>query len=91
VHVESNGCLTLDTGTGTRWIVWPADQDDDQGQPVLDGRVVGDGDVLVGTGAELPVGALPEWWDADGYFGSFGAFCSAERTGIVLLDHVARD
>ena len=91
VQVESNGCLTLDTGTGEpRWIVWPADQEDDQGQPVLDGRVVGDGDVLVGTGAEVPVDALPDWPNRDGYFGSFAAFCSAEETGVVVLDDVAR-
>jgi hypothetical protein len=88
VQVESDGCLTLDTGTGeSRWIVWPADQEDDQGQPVLDGRVVGDGDVLVGTGAEVTVEALP---DANGYYGSFAAFCSAEETGVVVFDDVAR-
>jgi len=92
VQVESNGCLTLDTGTGEpRWIVWPADQEDDQGQPVLDGRVVGDGDVLVGTGAEVSIDALPDWPNRDGYFGSFAVFCSAEESGVVVLDAVARD
>ena len=44
-----------------RWIVWPADQEDEQGQPVLEGRRVADGDVLSGTGAEVPADALPDW------------------------------
>jgi hypothetical protein len=91
VQVERNGCLMLDTGTGRpRWIVWPADQEDDQGQPVLEGRLVVDGDVLSGTGAELTADALPDWANRDSYFGSFGTFCSAEETGIVVLDDVAR-
>jgi hypothetical protein len=91
VRVESNGCLTLDTGTGApRWIVWPADQGGDRGQPVLDGRVVGHGDALTGTGAELPADALPDWEKGDSYFASFGTFCSVERIGIVVFDDVAR-
>ncbi len=90
-HVESNGCWTLDTGSGGhRWIVWPADQEDDQGQPVLDGRVVADGDELTGTGAELSADALPEHGNPDGYWGSYSSFCSAQQTGIVVLDDVAR-
>ena len=90
-HVESNGCWTLDTGSGEhRWIVWPADQEDDMGQPVLDGRVVADGDELSGTGAEASVDALPEQGTPDGYWGSYSSFCSAAQTGIVILDDVAR-
>jgi hypothetical protein len=87
VQVQGNGCLMLDTGSGPRWIVWPAGQESDQGQPVLEGRLVADGDALRGTGAEITVEALP---DVNGYFGSFAAFCSAEDTGVVVLDDVAR-
>jgi hypothetical protein len=90
VRVEDDGCLTLETGSGQRrWIVWPSDQEDDQGQPVLDDRVVEDGDVLVGSGTELPGDALPGWMRSDGYFVSFGGFCSAEETGVVVLGDVA--
>jgi hypothetical protein len=90
-HVESNGCWTLDTGSGGhRWIVWPADQEDDMGQPVLDGRVLADGDELRGTGAEGTTDVLPERGNPDGYWGSYSSFCSAEQTGIVVLDDVAR-
>ena len=91
VQVESNGCLNLDTGSGEpRWIVWPAGQEDDQGQPVLDGRVVADGDELTGTGAVVSADVLPDWSDPNGYFGSYGAFCAAGRKGIVVLDDVVR-
>ena len=91
VVVQSNGCLTLDTGDGVpRWIVWPADQEVDMGQPVLDGRVVADGDRLRGSGTKGPAGVLPDWSNADSYFASYGAFCSAEESGIVALDDVAR-
>jgi hypothetical protein len=92
VQVEANGCLMLDTGTGRpRWVVWPADQDDDQGQVVLEDRLVVDGDVLRGSGAEIAVDALPGWSNRDSYFGSFAAFCSAEESGVLVLDDVARD
>jgi hypothetical protein len=91
VSVAGNGCLMLEVGSGEqRWIVWPADQDDDHGQPVLDGRRVADGDVLSGSGAEVPADALPEWDQQDSYFASFGGFCSAGRTGVVVFDDVAR-
>jgi hypothetical protein len=91
VVVQSNGCLTLDTGIGApRWIVWPADQEDDMGQPVVDGRVVADGDRLRGTGTQGTADVLPDWSNADSYFASYGTFCSAEETGIVVLDDVAR-
>jgi len=92
VEVQPNGCLMLDTGTGRpRWIVWPADQAAEQGQPVLDGRLVVVGDVLSGTGAEVSVDALPEWPNRDGYFGSFAVYCSAEESGVVVLDDAVRD
>jgi hypothetical protein len=91
VSVARNGCLMLDLGGGElRWIVWPSDQGDDQGQPVLDGRPVADGDVLSGSGADVAADALPDWDQKDGYFASFGGFCSAERTGVVVFDDVAR-
>jgi hypothetical protein len=91
VQVESNGCLTLDTGSGApRWIVWPAAQEADQGQPVLDGRVVADGDELTGTGTVASADVLPDSSDPNGYFGSYGAFCAAEQKGIVVLDDVVR-
>jgi hypothetical protein len=91
VVVQSNGCIALDTGVGEpRWIVWPADQEDDMGQPVLDGRVVADGDRLRGTGTQGPADVLPDWSNADSYFASYGTFCAAEETGIVALDDVAR-
>ena len=91
VQVESNGCLTLDTGRGEpRWIIWPAEQEDHLGQPVLDGRAVEDGDELAGTGAVTSADVLPDWPNPDGYFGSYGAFCAAGRKGIVVLDDVVR-
>jgi hypothetical protein len=91
VSVASNGCLMLEVEGGEqRWIVWPADQDHDHGQPVLDGRRVADGDVLSGSGAEVPADALPDWDNQDSYFASFGGFCSAGRTGVVVFDDVAR-
>ena len=91
VQVEPNGCLLLDTGTGgARWIVWPAGQEEDQGRPALDGRLVVDGDVLSGNGAEVTIEALPAGTNRDSYFGSFAHFCSAEETGVVVLDDVTR-
>jgi hypothetical protein len=90
LRVADDGCLTLETGSGQRrWIVWPTDQDGDHGHPVLDGRVVADGDILVGSGAEVPGDALPGWMRSDGYFVSFGEFCSAGETGVVVLEDVA--
>ena len=91
VRVADNGCVMLETsGAGRRWIVWPAGQEHDQGQPVLADRLVADGDVLRGTGALVSADALPGWADRQSYFGSFGTFCSAEETGVVVLDDVAR-
>ena len=92
VRVESNGCLTLDTGSGERrWIVWPAGQEENQGRPALDGRLVTDGDELTGTGSVVSADALPDWSYRDSYFGSYGAFCGAGQKGIVVLDDVVRD
>ena len=91
VSVASNGCLELEVAGGEqRWIIWPADQEDDMGQPVLDGRRVADGDVLSGTGTEVPADSLPDWDQGDSYLASFGGFCSAGRTGVVVFDDVAR-
>jgi hypothetical protein len=92
VRVAENGCLLLEPdGGGRRWIVWPAGQEADQGQPVVAGRLVRDGDVLRGRGALGTGDALPGWADPNSYFGSYGAFCSADETGVVLLDDVVLD
>jgi hypothetical protein len=57
---------------------------------VLDGRVVADGDELTGTGTVASADVLPDSSDPNGYFGSYGAFCAADRIGIVVLDDVVR-
>jgi uncharacterized protein YfaP (DUF2135 family) len=91
VRVEANGCLTLDTGNrAARWIVWPAGQEEEQGQPVLAGRVVADGDEVTGSGAEMSAAVLPGWSNDSSYFRSYGSFCAAGERGIVVLDDVAR-
>ena len=44
----------------------------------------------IGSGALAAVDVLPGGADPNSYFGSYGSFCSAGETGVVVLDDVAR-
>lgn len=93
--VESSGCFTLDnsarTGGRRAWIVWPetARQDDDE--VVLgSGRRIGQGARLNLAGAYVDLASLPDGDDPSSYFGSFGLYCSADDSGVIVLTRVDR-
>jgi hypothetical protein len=90
LRVEADGCFTWESGSGERrWVLWPPGSEDAGAQVRLpDGALVGDGQALSGTGALVGATALPQWESADSYFRSFGTFCDAGDTGVVVLDAV---
>lgn len=89
VVTEANGCFMLAQDSGaTRWIVWPPDAEQGQSGDVVvsGGEEFADGDVITGVGALVTLADLPEGANAESYFGSFGAFCDAGESGVVVLD-----
>jgi hypothetical protein len=92
--VESNGCFTWSAGEGTErtWVVWPDDARHDG-----DGVILGSGERIVagaqleGVGAVVELADLPDGGNSDSYFASFGTFCSADVTGVLVLTRVATD
>lgn len=91
VSVASNGCLRLLIDDGTApWIVWPPGSElADNGGVVADGSRYYDGDVLVGAGILVDLADLPDGDNPDSYFSSFGGYCGADETGVVVFDAVA--
>lgn len=91
VSVASNGCLRLLMDDGASpWIVWPPGSDlADNGGVQADGSRYYDGDALVGAGVLVALSDLPGGDNPDSYFSSFGGYCGAEQTGVVVLDAVA--
>ncbi|MDT0157199.1 hypothetical protein Q9R19_06120 [Microbacterium sp. ARD32] len=91
--VSSSGCFhwSGDIGDGA-WIVWPdsARLDDADGARVVleNGEVIAAGSTLSGFGAIIALEDLPQGDERDSYFGSFGGFCGAGETGVVLLSEV---
>lgn len=88
-----NGCLQRAMEDGSHpWIVWPpnagpghADEDFESAVEV-EGVEYGDGSPVTGVGALVTLADLPCGSNADSYFGSFGGFCDAAETGVVVLD-----
>lgn len=92
VHVEQNGCFTVDTADGVhRWVVWPssgARQDDDEvvlGGPLSTTRV-GEGASVECTGLVAGADVLPDWANPDSLLGANGRYCHADETGIAVFD-----
>ncbi|GGC09267.1 hypothetical protein [Cellulomonas carbonis] len=96
LHVEDDGCFTWVAEGGDEasrpWIVWPSGGQHDGDHVTLpDGTSVGQGDLLVATGAHVEPEALPDYRDGgDSYFSSFGGFCGVRDRGVVVLDEVRR-
>ena len=92
--VEPNGCFTWNSGEGADrpWVVWPDDARHDG-----DGVILGSGERIVagaeldGVGADVELADLPDGRNPDSYFASFGTFCSADVTGVLVLTRVATD
>jgi hypothetical protein len=56
---------------------------------VLDsGERVGHGDAIEVIGARATIAELPQGSSPDSYFGSFGGFCSADESGVMVLKDV---
>ena len=92
--VESNGCFSWSTGEGTvrPWVVWPDDAKHDGDGVILgSGERVAAGAELEGIGAEVELADLPHAENPDSYFASFGTFCAADDTGVLVLTEVAPD
>lgn len=93
VAVQDNGCVDLDMGQqGQRWVIWPdMTQTEDGGAGiVLGGRVVADGDALYGSGMVTDATQLSTWGQTYGLpLEMFGQYCSADKLGVVVLDHAA--
>jgi hypothetical protein len=90
--VESNGCFTWSTGEGADrlWVVWPDDaRQDGDGVILGSGERIVAGSELEGLGANVELADLPGGGNSDSYFASFGTFCSADATGVLVLTQVA--
>jgi len=95
IALETNGCFTW---TSTQqdavaperaWIVWPEGFRQDGAVVVLDsGERVGDGDAVAALAAPATLADLPDGAAEDSYFGSFGLFCGADDSGVVILQDV---
>ena len=90
IVTRENGCFFLDLGDDdVRWIIWPAGtQTDTHGRPEVAGHGVRGGDPVSGQGVLADATTLSGWSDDQSQFGSFGRFCSAEDSGIVVLDSI---
>lgn len=91
--VESNGCFTFEdsarSGGSAAWIVWPDTAHQEGDEVVLgSGARLGHGDSLSGRAAYVGLSALPESSNESSYFGSFGRFCDADASGVVLFTDV---
>lgn len=90
VALQRNGCFRLDTGAGTRLVVWPrgAEQDPDDGAVIrlASGRRLHHGDRVAGTGLEYPATGLPA--STDGYWNSVLTFCAPGEATVLVLDDV---
>jgi hypothetical protein len=92
--VESNGCFTFEDSSGSEasraWIIWPDTARQEGDEVVLgSGARLGDGDSLSGRVAYVELSALPEAGNESSYFGSFGRFCDADASGVLLFTDVA--
>lgn len=91
--VESNGCFTFEDSehsTDPRvWIVWPDTAHQDGDVVVLEsGRRLAQGDSLSASAEYLDLADLPAAGDKTSYLGSFGRFCGADTTGVVVFTDV---
>jgi hypothetical protein len=93
VAIQDNGCVDLDLGQqGRRWVIWPDTTQTEIGgaRIVLGGHVVADGDALRGSGMVADATQLRVWGKAYGLpLEMFGQYCSADKTGVVVLDDAA--
>ena len=92
--LETNGCFTWRSEEGAEerpWIVWPDDaRQDGDGVILGSGARIGDGDSLEVVGAVVALAVLPDGKSSSSYFGSFGPFCRADKTGALVLTDIAR-
>jgi hypothetical protein len=92
--VESNGCFTWSTHDRADgpWVVWPDDAKQDGDAVILgSGERIVAGAALEGVGAIVELVDLPDGSNPDSYFASFGTFCSADSTGVLVLTKVGTD
>lgn len=95
LSVAGNGCFRWKGDVGDdAWIVWPdsAEPDRSNGAGVIldDGSTVTDGSSLRALGAFVALEDLPAGANPDSYFGSFGRFCGADDSGVVVLAEVTQ-
>ncbi|NCT92319.1 hypothetical protein GXB85_15365 [Cellulomonas sp. APG4] len=91
LRVATNGCfLWSDDGGAERWVLWPPDaRHDGDHVRLADGTRVGEGAELRGTGIAVDAADLPTWQEEDGYLHSFGTYCAADESGVLVLDEVS--
>lgn len=95
LSVAGNGCFRWRGDVGDdAWIVWPdsaqPDRTDGAAVSLDDGSTVTDGSRLHGSGALVALDDLPAGADPDSYFGSFGRFCGAGDSGVIVLAEVTQ-
>ncbi len=90
LHLESNGCWTIDLGDGPRLIVFPPGftQDADDGSVMVspDGSTFSDGMDVDATGGIVLIEGFPRV--PDGYWGNYFGFCDQGATDVVLVDEL---
>ena len=96
VHVTERGCFTLDVVPSAGqvpeeglWIVWPDEAVHDDKTVRLPGDLdFTEGSPLDGDGTVLTLDDLPEGSNENSRIGSYGRFCGADESRVVVLQHV---
>ncbi|CAN5859181.1 hypothetical protein BH23ACT4_BH23ACT4_02770 [soil metagenome] len=90
LHLESNGCWTIDLGDGPRLIVFPPGftQDAEDGSVMVapDGSAFSDGMDVDATGGIVPTDGFPGV--PDGYWGNYLGFCDPDTPEVVVVDEL---
>ena len=95
VHVTERGCFTLDVvapadhATNGLWILWPDDAlQDDETVHLPDGVNLTEGSHISGDGMLTTLNDLPDGANENSKIGSFGRFCGADTSDVIVLQHV---
>lgn len=90
LHLQSNGCWTVDLGDGDRLLVFPPDYamaSDGTTMIAPDGTGFSDGVDVDAMGGIVPVEGFPGV--PDGFWGNYLEFCDAAASEVVVVDELA--
>jgi hypothetical protein len=95
VHVTERGCFTLDLvapadqAADGLWIFWPDDTvQDDKTVHLPDDVSFTEGSHVSGDGMVITLNDLPDGADENTKIGSFGRFCEADASGVIVLQRI---